>query len=239
MNNEIAVEFSNFSPEGRLYQIEYAIQAVKMGATVFGIKSDGGIILAVEKKKNSELIENKSIGKIIMLNNFIFCCFSGLTSDGRICIEKIRIFLENNSFLFNDLSCIEKCSRKIRQIISNVASGESGELYINRPLGVSFLVCGFDLSGCHLFSIDPSGNSTEKKIASLGNGSKDAAFVIREGFRDKMTSDENKILALKSMRVVMENKITEKDVEMCILNSNTKKIIFPTQNQIKNFLEKL
>jgi 20S proteasome subunit alpha 5 len=239
MNNDFAVDFSNFSPEGRLYQIEYAIQAVKMGATIFGIKSEGGIVLAVEKKKNSELIENKSVRRIIMLNNSIFCCFSGLTSDGRICVEKTRIFLENNSFLYNNLSCIETCSNKIRQIISNVNSGENGEMYINRPLGVSFLICGFDFSNCHLFLIDPAGNSSEKEIASLGNGSKDAAFVIREGFRKKMTIQETEKLAIKTMRVVMENKITEKDLELCLLISSTKKIVFPSQNQIKNFLENL
>ena len=239
INSELTVEFSNFSPEGRLYQIEYAVQAVKMGATVFGIQSEGGIILAVEKKKISELIENKSIGKIIMLNNFIFCCFSGLTSDGRICIEKIRIYLENNSFLFNSLNCIEKCSRKIRQIISNVYSGENGEMYINRPLGVSFLVSGFDLLNCHLFSIDPAGNSTKKQIASLGNGSKDATFVIREGYRKKMTMEEIEKLAIKSMRVVIENKITESDLELCILDSKIKEVIFPTQNQIKKMLKQL
>ena len=116
MNTEFIREFSNFSPEGRLYQIEYAMQAVKMGATVFGIKSKEGIVLMAEKKKNSELIENKSIRKIIILNNRMFCCFSGLTSDGRLCIEKIRLFLENNSFLFNNTNSVEKCSKKIRQI---------------------------------------------------------------------------------------------------------------------------
>ena len=183
MNTEFIREFSNFSPEGRLYQIEYAMQAVKMGATVFGIKSKEGIVLMAEKKKNSELIENKSIRKIIILNNRMFCCFSGLTSDGRLCIEKIRLFLENNSFLFNNTNSVEKCSKKIRQIISNVTSGENGEMYINRPLGVSFLLCGFDLIDCHLFRIDPAGISIEHQIASLGNGSKDAAFVSREGFR--------------------------------------------------------
>jgi 20S proteasome subunit alpha 5 len=239
MNNEFIGEFSNFSPEGRLYQIEYALQAVKLGSTVFGIKSDAGIVLAVEKKKTSDLIENKDIEKIIILNKFIFCCFSGLTSDGRLCVEKIRTFLENNSFLFSNLNNVEKCAKKLRHLISNVTSGENGELYINRPLGVSFLLCGLDFIGIHLFLIDPAGNSIEKKIASLGNGGKDAAFVIREGFRKKMTMEESEILAIKTMRVVIENKITEKDLELCLLSSKTKNFTFLDHIQIKSVLDHL
>ena len=239
MNSDFIGEFSNFSPEGRLYQIEYALQAVKLGSTVLGIKSDTGIVLAIEKKKISDLIENKDIEKIIILNKFIFCCFSGLTSDGRLCVEKIRIFLENNFFLFNNLNSVEKCAKKLRHLISNVTSGENGEMYINRPLGISFLLCGLDFLGFHLFLIDPAGNSIEKKIASLGNGSKDAAFVIREGFRRKMTLEESKILAIKTMRVVVENKITEKDLELSLLSSKTKNVAFLDHIQIKSILEHL
>jgi 20S proteasome subunit alpha 5 len=239
MNNEFIGEFSNFSPEGRLYQIEYALQAVKLGSTAFGIKNDSGIVITVEKKKNSDLIENKAVEKIIILNKFIFCCFSGLTSDGRLCVEKIRIFLENNSFLFSNINSVEKCAKKLGQLISNVTSGENGEMYINRPLGVSFLLFGVDFMGIRLFLIDPAGNLNEKEIASLGNGSKDAAFVIREGFRKKMTMVESEMLAIKTMRVVIENKLTEKDLELCLLNSKTKNFTFLDNIQIKNILDQL
>nr|UXY87058.1 26S proteasome SU A5 [Cryptomonas sp.] len=239
MNRDSLNEFSNFSPEGRLYQIEYALEAIRLGATVFGIRSNTGIVLVVEKKKGSKLIENKSIRKLVTLNNFIGCCISGLTSDGRLCVENIRIFLENNSFLYNNINDIEICAKKIRGLISSVTFGENGEFYINRPLGIAFLLCGLDRSGIRLFLIDPAGNFIEKKLAALGNGHKDAAFILREGYRNKMKTIELEKLAMKCIRVVIENQITEKDLELTVLDANSKKFLVRSCHEIKIILENI
>ncbi|AEA38676.1 26S proteasome SU A5 (nucleomorph) [Cryptomonas paramecium] len=226
MDTNDVSEYCNFSPEGRLHQIEYALQAIEIGCTTIGIKSDKGIVIVTEKKINSDLIENRNFENLINLSKSVVCCASGLTSDSRVCIQKIRNFLTNNSFLFKETISIEKCAKKIGCLILNVSPGENKEFHINRPLGVAFLLCGIDHTGIHLFSIDSTGSSDERQIVSLGNGSQDAILITREGFRKKMSLTENKNLAIKSMKMITENKTILKNIELCLLEKKSEKFSF-------------
>ena len=68
---------NTFSPEGRLFQVEYAIEAIKLGSTAIGIQTSEGVILAVEKRITSPLMEPTSIEKIVEIDTHIACAFSG------------------------------------------------------------------------------------------------------------------------------------------------------------------
>ena len=68
---------NTFSPEGRLFQVEYAIEAIKLGSTAIGIQTSEGVILAVEKRITSSLMEPTSIEKIVEIDHHIACAFSG------------------------------------------------------------------------------------------------------------------------------------------------------------------
>ena len=69
---------NTFSPEGRLFQVEYAIEAIKLGSTAIGIQTSEGVILAVEKRITSPLMEPTSIEKIVEIDTHIACAFSGI-----------------------------------------------------------------------------------------------------------------------------------------------------------------
>ena len=71
---------NTFSPEGRLFQVEYAIEAIKLGSTAIGIQTGEGVILAVEKRITSPLMEPTSIEKIVEIDSHIACAFSGMAS---------------------------------------------------------------------------------------------------------------------------------------------------------------
>jgi 20S proteasome alpha/beta subunit len=62
----------------RLYQVEYAIEAVKLGSTAVGIQTSQGVILAVEKRISSVLMEQSSVQKIMEIDSHIGCAVSGL-----------------------------------------------------------------------------------------------------------------------------------------------------------------
>eukprot|EP00401_Gymnodinium_catenatum_P083130 CAMPEP_0117561046 /NCGR_PEP_ID=MMETSP0784-20121206/54197_1 /TAXON_ID=39447 /ORGANISM="" /LENGTH=83 /DNA_ID=CAMNT_0005358489 /DNA_START=64 /DNA_END=312 /DNA_ORIENTATION=- len=70
---------NTFSPEGRLFQVEYAIEAIKLGSTAVGIRTNEGVVLAVEKRLTSPLIEPSSIEKILEIDEHMGCAMSGLT----------------------------------------------------------------------------------------------------------------------------------------------------------------
>ncbi len=82
---------STFSPEGRLFQVEYAIEAIKLGSTAIGICTADGVVLGVEKRVTSSLLESSSIEKIVEIDRHIGCAMSGLTADARTMIDHARV----------------------------------------------------------------------------------------------------------------------------------------------------
>mmetsp|Transcript_19189 Transcript_19189/g.46732 ORF Transcript_19189/g.46732 Transcript_19189/m.46732 type:complete len:149 (+) Transcript_19189:78-524(+) len=147
MGKNITPRLLNFSPEGRLYQIEYALDAVKFGSNTIGIKNNSGALILTEKSKESNLTENNDVSKLIALNSFLGCGISGLTSDARFLIEKTFVYLENQYFIFNSLPSTENCVRKIRDLISFSSYGENQDFVTSRPFGIAFFGYWFRFIG--------------------------------------------------------------------------------------------
>lgn len=87
---------NTFSPEGRLFQVEYAIEAIKLGSTAVGIRTPHGVVLAVEKRITSVLLEPASIEKIVEIDSHLGCALSGLIADSRTMIDHARIEAQNH-----------------------------------------------------------------------------------------------------------------------------------------------
>jgi hypothetical protein len=97
---------NTFSPEGRLFQVEYAIEAIKLGSTSIGISTPEGVVLGVEKRVQSKLLEATSIEKIMEIDAHLGCAMSGLTADARTMIEHARVTSQvSRPFSFRDCVC--------------------------------------------------------------------------------------------------------------------------------------
>merc|ERR1712115_121406 len=95
---------NTFSPEGRLFQVEYAIEAIKLGSTAIGIQTSEGVILAVEKRLTSPLLEPSSVEKIMEIDAHIGAAMSGLTGDAKTLIDYARVEAQNHTFTFDEPS---------------------------------------------------------------------------------------------------------------------------------------
>ena len=93
---------NTFSPEGRLFQVEYAIEAIKLGSTTIGIATKEGVVLGVEKRVQSKLLEATSIEKIMEIDTHLGCAMSGLTADARTMIEHARVTSQNHAFTYDE-----------------------------------------------------------------------------------------------------------------------------------------
>src|SRR5512136_948395 len=80
-----------FSPDGRLFQVEYAREAVKRGTTTVGLKYKEGVVLIIDKRISSRLIEAKSIDKIFQIDGHVGCATSGLVADARVLVDRARV----------------------------------------------------------------------------------------------------------------------------------------------------
>ncbi|XP_015750429.1 PREDICTED: proteasome subunit alpha type-5-like [Acropora digitifera] len=108
---------NTFSPEGRLFQVEYAIEAIKLGSTAIGIQTSEGVVLAVEKRITSPLMEPASVEKIVEIDSHIGCAVSGLIADSRTMVDKARVEAQNHWFTYNEQMSIES----VTQAVSNLA----------------------------------------------------------------------------------------------------------------------
>jgi len=208
---------NTFSPEGRLFQVEYAIEAIKLGSTAMGICTKEGVVLAVEKRITSPLMEPSSIEKIVEVDAHIGCAMSGLTADARTMIDKARIESQNYWFTYNEPMPTES----VTQAVCNLAMqfGETdGDEAMSRPFGVSLLVAGVDGKGedakPYLYHTDPSGTYLRYDAKAIGSGSEGAQTSLQQEYHSSLTLTEATKLSLEILKQVMEEKLSSTNVEV-------------------------
>merc|ERR1712224_279905 len=132
---------NTFNPEGRLFQVEYAVQAIKLGSTVIGIQTEQAIILGAEKKIKQKNLVESSVKKIVEISRVHLAGLSGLTADGTILVKEARIEAQNHHFSYNENIPTQSLVRRMCDFSMNFGSDES---FMSRPLGVSMLIGGLD-----------------------------------------------------------------------------------------------
>lgn len=114
-----------FSPDGRLFQVEYAREAVKRGTTTVGLKFKDGVVLIVDRRITSKLVEPSSIEKIFAIDEHIGCATSGLVADARVLVDRARVEAQINRITYDEKYRSKHLSRKYatssRPIPSTVA----------------------------------------------------------------------------------------------------------------------
>eukprot|EP01027_Heterolobosea_sp_BB2_P007421 GEZU01011049.1.p1 GENE.GEZU01011049.1~~GEZU01011049.1.p1 ORF type:complete len:245 (-),score=67.31 GEZU01011049.1:120-854(-) len=208
---------NTFSPEGRLFQVEYAIEAIKLGSTAVGIQTPEGVVLAVEKRLTSTLLEPTSVEKVMEVDSHIGCAMSGLTADARTMIEHARIETQNHRFNYNEPMTVESATQAVCDLALRFGEDEE-ERGMSRPFGVALLMAGIDETGPVLYHTDPSGTFVRYDAKAIGAGSEGAQTTLQEKYYKSMTLEEAETLALTILRQVMEEKLNSTNVEIASIS---------------------
>ncbi len=223
-----------FSPDGRLFQVEYAREAVKRGTTSLGVKSKDGIVLVVDKRPTSKLVEPKSIEKIFQIDEHIGAATSGLVADARAIIEKARLEAQINRITYNEPIRVESLAKKICDM-KQMYTQHGGV----RPFGSALIIGGVNDSGCRLFETDPSGALIEYKATAIGAGRAMAMEVFEKDYREDMKINEALELALDAIYEATEGKTTKESVEIAIIEKTNHKYRKLTEEEIEEHVEEL
>ncbi|XP_013772647.1 proteasome subunit alpha type-7-like [Limulus polyphemus] len=196
-----------FSPDGHLFQVEYAQEAVKKGSTAVGVRGNTIVVLAVEKKSVAKLQEERTVRKICLLDDHVVMTFAGLTADARILIDRARVECQSHKLTVEDPVTLEYITRHIAQLKQRYTQSNG-----RRPFGISALIAGFDYDNTpHLFQSDPSGVYHEWKANATGRNAKTVREYLEKNYNEEVAkSDEATIkLAIKSLLEVVQGKNVE------------------------------
>jgi proteasome alpha subunit len=206
-----------FSPDGRLFQVEYAREAVKRGTTTVGVKFKDGVVLIVDKRIGSHLIEPDSIEKIFQINDNIGCATSGLVADARVLIDRARLDAQINEITYNEKIQVKTLVKRICDFKQTYT--QYGGV---RPFGTALLIAGVDETGPRLFSTDPSGALMEYKASSEGAGRSGAMAFFEQNYHENMNIDEAVELGILALDKGNEGKINPDAVEIGVVRKDEK-----------------
>jgi proteasome alpha subunit len=214
-----------FSPDGRLFQVEYAREAVKRGTTSIGIRYKDGVVLAVDKRITSRLVEAESIEKIFQIDENIGAATSGLVADARVLIDRARIESQANRITYNEPIDIEVLAKKICDF-KQLYTQHGGV----RPFGIALLIAGVN-DEPRLFETDPSGALIEYRATAIGAGRSTAMEIFEKDYDENMSKDDAIGMALKVLLEITEGKATEKTVEIAVIQQETREFrkLSPTE----------
>jgi len=188
-----------FSPDGRLYQVEYAMEPVKKGWTTIGIKVDEGVVIVAEKRKNSPLVDISSTEKILLIDRHIGAGYAGLSPDARVLINEARVYAQIHRLTYDEDVDVESVTRHIGDVLQ--AYTQHGG---TRPFGVALLIGGISKGVPKLFMTDSSGAYTSYKAAVIGMYDQPITEYLKEKYTPSINLEDATILAFKAIKKAQE-----------------------------------
>jgi 20S proteasome subunit alpha 5 len=169
-NSDYDRGINTFSPEGRIFQVEYAIEAIKLGSSAVGIQVQEGCVLAIERRLNSTLVVPSSIEKIYQVDDHIAIAVSGVVTDARTLVEHARVEAQQHRLTYLEPIGLRALTQAVSDLAINFGEGDpnSKKKPMARPFGVALLIAGVDEGGPCLYQTDPSGTMIEFLARGIG-----------------------------------------------------------------------
>ena len=227
-----------FSPEGRLYQVEYAMEAIGHAGTCLGILASDGVVLAAERRNTNKLLDEVSYSeKIYNLNDDMACSVAGITSDANVLTNELRLIAQRFLLQYQEpIPC--------EQLVSTLCDIKQAYTQFGgkRPFGVSLLYVGWDKHyGFQLYQSDPSGNYGGWKATCIGNNSANAVSMLKQEYKEGEVKLKDALnLAIKVLGKTLDmTKLTAEKVEIATLtreNNRTLITILPAA-QVEDLIQ--
>ena len=224
-----------FSPEGRLYQVEYALEAVRRGTLAVAIKSNADVCLAAQIKIPSKLMDADSIDKIFQIDDHIGVAISGLHADSRVLINYARVQAQSFRLTYDEpvrLNMLVKTIADLKQIYTQYGG--------IRPFGCSLFFIAIDSTGPQIYTTSPSGIYRPYKAFALGSGEAPAREYIEKNYKENVSFEDIIKLALNTIKESIDEDMTKENIRLAyIRTSEDNKFKTCSKDEINKFLTEL
>jgi proteasome alpha subunit len=222
-----------FSPDGRLFQVEYAMELVNRGATILGIQCAEGVVLGAEE--NVEPLEESGYSwKIFRIDEHIGAAIVGLSSDARVLIDQARVYAQSNKLTYDEPIDTEVVTKRICDI-QQMYTQHAGV----RPFGVSLIFGGVDKTGARVFGTHPSGTYRGYKATALGAGRETVLNIFKEEYNDNLSLEEAKKLAIKCLAKALEARQLPPRIKIAVIPVTTKKLTMLPDDEVDEAVKSL
>ncbi|MDH4221787.1 MAG: archaeal proteasome endopeptidase complex subunit alpha [Candidatus Bathyarchaeota archaeon] len=219
-----------FSPDGRLFQVEYALETVNRGATILGIVCSEGVVLGAEEKIETKLQDTNFTWKLYEIDDHLGAAVVGLGSDARILIDQARVYSQSNRLMYDEAIDVEIITKRV---------GDIKQLYTQhggvRPFGVSIIFGGVDKTGNRIFATDPSGSYRSFKAVALGIGRETVENILKEEYRENLNLEEAIKLAVRCLTKALEARGEPKRIKISVIPSSTKRLKTLSDEEIETY----
>lgn len=201
-----------FSPDGRLFQVEYAKEAVKKGATALGIVHEDGVVLAATRKTNSLAVRNPE--KVFKIEEHVGVATSGLVADGRNLVEEARNEAQKHLMTYDEEMPVFSLAKFVADRCQQFT--QYGGV---RPYGVSTITGGIKDGEPGVYQTDPSGTLNQWKAVAIGKGGEDAREHLEENWEEGLDEDDAIELAVEALQEG-EDDIETENVELSVVDED-------------------
>ncbi len=207
-----------FSPDGKLYQVEYATKAAEWGTLGVGIVYSDGVLLAADKKVTSKLVVSPTLEKLFIVDDHLAILYSGLVGDARALADYARDFVEQHRIVYEEPVTVEQLAKEIARI-KQIYTQYGGI----RPFGVMFLIAGYD-ERPRLFETQPSGSLVEYYADAIGQKRYEVLELLEKRWTPDISFDDAVRLALDALKVPLAegDRLTPERVVLAYIDSGRK-----------------
>ncbi|PSP83797.1 proteasome endopeptidase complex, archaeal, alpha subunit [Halobacteriales archaeon QS_6_64_34] len=202
-----------FSPDGRLYQVEYAREAVKRGTASVGVRTADGVVLAADRHARSPLIERDSIEKIHEIDDHVGVASAGHVADARQLIDVARRQAQVNRLRYDEPASVESLTKEVTDYIQQYTQTGGA-----RPFGVALLVAGIEDGQPRLFETDPSGTPYEWQAVAIGGSREEIQTHLEDEYAEEMDLEAGVELALRALASVNEDGLDATGVDIATID---------------------
>jgi proteasome alpha subunit len=222
-----------FSPDGRLFQVEYAMELVNRGATILAISCSGGVVIGAEETVDP-LEESQYSWKIFKIDDHVGAAIVGLSSDARILIDQARVHAQSNKLTYDEPIDTEVVTKRICDI-KQLYTQHAGV----RPFGVSMIFAGVDKTGNRVFGTHPSGTYRGYKARTEGAGRETVFNILKEEYKEEMNLKDATKLVIKCLVKALEARQLPPRIKIAIISADTKKMEILSDEKVEPVMKDL
>jgi proteasome alpha subunit len=218
-----------FSPDGRLYQVEYAIETVRRGTIAVGVKCKDGIIIAVEEKPRKLQISNNA-QKIFQIDDHVGVAAAGYIPDARSQVDNARFFSQSNKMIYDEPVEVETIAKHLADQCQQYTQYAGV-----RPYGVALILGGVVNGTPQLYLTDPSGTYISYDAIAIGSGSDQVTDFLEKTYKSDLSLDEAATLATAGIYLSSEDKEGPNHIRMAHIKKDTGLYEIVSEEQITNY----